>query len=195
MNVLFVCTGNTCRSPMAEAIMRRLVDQAGMAVHVQSAGLRSESTVAPPAIETLEKRGIHIGQRPSVQLTEDMVADATLTLCATTEQRGILVEAIPTSESRVFVWGDFVARASALGSRTDMHELLERLSEGEPEPNHDLADPVGQDQAVYEEMADKIEQLAVATLDILGCHPPLALTASHAVVVERGVTGPRPARS
>jgi protein-tyrosine phosphatase len=38
--VLFVCTGNTCRSPMAEQMLRRELAQAGLAVEVASAGLR-----------------------------------------------------------------------------------------------------------------------------------------------------------
>lgn len=167
MELLFVCTGNTCRSPMAEATMRRLVDEAALPVQVRSAGLRAESVIAPPASRALEKRGIQVGSRPCVQLTEEMVEQATLTLCATEEQCRAVIEAVPSAKDSVFVWGDFVARAAGLKNHGSVGDLLRLLAGGEPESGHDIADPVGHDQATYEQVADTIERLARETLTVL----------------------------
>jgi protein-tyrosine phosphatase len=46
--VLFVCTGNICRSPTAEAVLRALAQQAGMEVHVESAGTGDWHIGQPP---------------------------------------------------------------------------------------------------------------------------------------------------
>jgi protein-tyrosine phosphatase len=45
--VLFVCTGNTCRSPIAEHVLRRAAAEAGLDAEVESAGLRPELVGAP----------------------------------------------------------------------------------------------------------------------------------------------------
>jgi len=42
VRVLFVCTGNTCRSPMAAQVLRRGLAEAGLAADVASAGLRTQ---------------------------------------------------------------------------------------------------------------------------------------------------------
>jgi len=46
--ILFVCTGNICRSPTAEAVLRRMAEQAGVEVHVESAGTGDWHVGRPP---------------------------------------------------------------------------------------------------------------------------------------------------
>ena len=48
LHVLFVCTGNICRSPTAEGVLRQLAKQAGIAVHVESAGTGDWHVGLPP---------------------------------------------------------------------------------------------------------------------------------------------------
>jgi len=164
VDVLFVCTGNTCRSPMAEAIMRRLVEERGLTLSVDSAGLRAESTIAPQAVRVLQRRGIQTHERTAVQLTEEMVDRASLVLCMTEEQRRILAEAMPASAARIFAWGGFVARSVA-GTSLPQDRPLDRASD--PRRECEVLDPVGQDDAAYEATAATIETLAVATLHAL----------------------------
>jgi protein-tyrosine-phosphatase len=63
--VLFVCWGNICRSPIAEAVMRRVVDEAGLAtfVEVDSAGTSAEHAGEAPdrrAIAEADRRGLDL---------------------------------------------------------------------------------------------------------------------------------------
>ena len=69
--VLMVCWGNICRSPTAEGILRRLADQQGLAIEVDSAGTSDEHRGSPPdprAIAEAAKRGIDISNQRSRQL-------------------------------------------------------------------------------------------------------------------------------
>ena len=64
--ILFLCTGNLCRSPMAEGLFRRLVQEAGLdhLYEIDSAGTHADTRGVPPAepaIKTLDELGIDIG--------------------------------------------------------------------------------------------------------------------------------------
>ncbi|MBR6682015.1 MAG: low molecular weight phosphotyrosine protein phosphatase [Clostridia bacterium] len=63
IKILFVCHGNICRSPMAEFIMKQIVDQKGLAdsFYISSAAMHTDaigSSVYPPARRKLNSRGI-----------------------------------------------------------------------------------------------------------------------------------------
>ena len=70
---LFVCTGNTCRSPMAAALLARAADARGLAVQVRSAGLFTDgSPAAAPAIEVMAERGVDLSDHRSQNITPDL---------------------------------------------------------------------------------------------------------------------------
>ena len=78
MMILFVCTGNTCRSPMAAALMRRRLDRAGAGdIIVDSAGLAAGGeTVTPEAAAAMEEIGLPIAGRRSRPLTAALCREA-----------------------------------------------------------------------------------------------------------------------
>ena len=78
VKILFVCHGNICRSPMAEFIMKDLVEKAGLSAqfHIASAATSTEeiwngigNPVYPPAKAKLAEHGIGCGGKRAVQLT------------------------------------------------------------------------------------------------------------------------------
>ena len=79
MNILFLCTGNACRSQMAEGWARQL---AGSKVTVQSAGIEAHGK-NPRAIKVMQEAGIDISQQQSTRVTDEMlaVADLLVTVC------------------------------------------------------------------------------------------------------------------
>ena len=76
LKILFVCTGNTCRSPMAEGVLRAEIGLWGLADRVQiaSAGIRPRAIGQPPTAEACiaaEGRGFSIGEQRSRSVTAD----------------------------------------------------------------------------------------------------------------------------
>jgi arsenate reductase (thioredoxin) len=79
MNILFLCTGNSCRSQMAEGWARQL---AGSSIAVQSAGIERHGQ-NPWAIRVMREAGVDISTQESTRLTNDMLtwADLVVTVC------------------------------------------------------------------------------------------------------------------
>ena len=78
--ILFVCHGNICRSPMAEFIMKDLVEQAGLSdqFHIESAATSTEelgNPVYPPARRKLAEHGIGCAGKTARQLRRSDYAD------------------------------------------------------------------------------------------------------------------------
>ena len=74
INVLFICHGNICRSPMAEYIFRDMVQRQGLAerFYIASAATSREeigNDVYPPARAELRAHGVPVGHRAAVQVT------------------------------------------------------------------------------------------------------------------------------
>lgn len=92
-NILFVCTGNTCRSPMAEFILKDLLAKKGFSdVHVSSAGLAVNpgDTICANAKQTLKNNGIEVDDFESRQITEDMIDQSDIVLCMTANHKRFL---------------------------------------------------------------------------------------------------------
>jgi len=72
MNLLFLCTGNSCRSQIAEGWARQL---GGDWLQVQSAGIEAHGK-NPRAIAVMQEAGVDISSQESTRLTDDMLAEA-----------------------------------------------------------------------------------------------------------------------
>ena len=115
--VLILCTGNSCRSHLAEGILHKA---AGDIVEVQSAGSRPAGYVHPKAIEVMKEIGIDISDHTSKHMNEflDRKIDTVITVCGNADQ------ACPMFPGQVnrYHWG-FEDPAHAQG--TDLEILQE----------------------------------------------------------------------
>ena len=147
--ILFVCTGNTCRSPMAERLCERLlaerlhctIDQ--LEEHgfvVMSAGLSAafDLPASRQAVETLEQRGLDLSDHRSQQLNETQVRFADHIFALTRGHREAILSYWPGSDTRLCVL------------RTD---------------GGDVNDPIGSSLDDYGDCASRIEQEIGKRLD------------------------------
>ncbi|WP_239483311.1 low molecular weight protein-tyrosine-phosphatase [Burkholderia sp. MS455] len=98
--ILVVCHANVCRSPLAEALLRRALPR----VRLSSAGIaaRSGAPAAPLARDVARARGLDLSTHRSQALTQDTCAQADLILVMETAQRRYLELHYPFARGRVF---------------------------------------------------------------------------------------------
>lgn len=101
--LIFICTGNTCRSPMAEGFFRALDGENRTEFLVSSAGTFTPEGLAPSknAIITAHELGAEISAHRSRNLTQQMVEEATLLVCVTVAHAQRVAANFPQAISKI----------------------------------------------------------------------------------------------
>ncbi len=140
-HILIVCTGNLCRSPMAQYLAAALL-QAGLGtaasgVIVTSAGTRARdgTPMHPHAASVLAGRGLDPRGFATRRLDARLIGSADLVLCAEREHRATVVTAAPKVVSRTFTLREF-ARVTAGIKPVDISPDSARLDEARPSNAH-----------------------------------------------------------
>ncbi len=93
--IVFVCTGNTCRSPMAEALLKERLERLGLKGYtVTSAGIKAKrgDTISLHSATVLRENGLEAEGFTSKRLTEKMAREAFAIVCMTNAQRDYLLD-------------------------------------------------------------------------------------------------------
>lgn len=187
MRILFVCTGNVCRSPVAERLAtawarKKLAHSPEVdAVRIESAGLGAVAgrPMDPHAAAALVGLGGDPGGFRSREFTRELAQDADLVLTMTRDQRRTVLEANPRGLRRTFTLAeaaDLLRRADLTGlsllpltARTrELGRRLDAARAGRPTADgDDTADPIGQHAGVHEEVAGLVAAALRPLADVL----------------------------
>ncbi|MDF2375880.1 MAG: low molecular weight protein arginine phosphatase [Verrucomicrobiales bacterium] len=151
--ILFVCTGNVCRSPMAEGLFRDLAEKSGHEIEVASAGLGAMDGHGPSqnSVIAMKELGIDISAQRSQMFTPEMVDDFTHIFGMGDGHIETIRAYFPHSLEKTFVLREFIAK--------DEYDL-------------NVPDPIGGDLEEYQLTRDLIEESMSSILSFVTTGDP-----------------------
>jgi len=109
-SVLFVCTGNSCRSIMAEALLRKRLKELGKDyVDIRSAGIRALSGMAPTenTVTVMKEEGVDVSGLKSKDITNDMIRNSDLILVMERLHKVEILRRVPEASSKTYLIKEF----------------------------------------------------------------------------------------
>ena len=143
--VVFVCTGNTCRSPMAEGIAKKTAEENNYDLEIISRGTKldpAEVTANPNAIIVMADRGIKISGHKSLQMSAEDARNANLILTMTDSHKKNVLALFPEAEPYTFTLIEYATGAQG-----------------------NISDPWGLSLTEYNSTAEQLEALIPAALE------------------------------
>ncbi len=162
MRILFVCTANECRSPIAERLATMLGADA-ISAGVRAVGGRP---MVPDAAKALVELGGDPEQFASQRVTPAIIAEADLVLAMTQDHRDRVLLVSPGALRRTFTLSETV-RLIREQQATTVAELAAARPFSTARPDEDIADPMGREYPEFQTAARRILDLTRVVIDQL----------------------------
>lgn len=142
-SVLFVCTGNTCRSVMAEGLLRKLLEGKPQ-VEVVSAGtsVYDGKKAADNTVSVMKEEGIDVSNHLTRQLTDDIINKSDLIFAMEERHKDYIIRRVPKAADKAYLLRIF-AKPDAPGIEVN------------------IPDPIGMDISYYRHIRDLIKECVV----------------------------------
>lgn len=159
-SIVFVCTGNTCRSPMAEALFKDIIKEKGGMdeFEVSSRGVYAFSgdPSSRQAIEVMKKEfGIDMQQHRAKVLDGSDIIGAYLVLTMTMHHKDMILDIYPEASDKIYTIKEYA----------QVEDDTEFDSDTDVEGDTDISDPFGGDYQTYKDCALEIEELLIEVLN------------------------------
>lgn len=159
--IVFVCTGNTCRSPMAQGLLQSYLDEKGIAnVEVRTAGVMTIPGLlpTPEAVQVMDAAGIDIKKHRSAPLTPEMIRKADLILGMTPFHVQFALRLSDDARNRTFLLKEY--------TKSDLK-------------NYQITDPMGATLEVYKRVFREIKLAIERLCEMDSIHAPLEQELKH----------------
>jgi protein-tyrosine phosphatase len=174
--LLTVCTGNVCRSPMAEALLRHHLALVGLPAVVASAGTLGWNSAGPTdhTLTALSERGVELEGHISRRMNAGLLAPASLVIAMTNDHMDGVRNHHPESVHRTFVLGQLVRLGEKHGARGS-ESLAEwvasvdalRIRRHRALPGDEIRDPLGEPLDAYQLLAAQLDDLTARLARLL----------------------------
>ncbi len=156
-NILFVCTGNTCRSAMAEGMFKKMLKErtkGNSKIDIISAGISALPGINPTyeAISVMFEQGIDISQHHAQELQQELIKKADLILVMTNEHKEYIHKEFPLAQNKTFLLKKFT-----INNKSESNQNNER--------NYEIIDPIGRKIEVYRIVARELKNNLEKILD------------------------------
>lgn len=139
MKIMFICTGNICRSAMAHKLLQEKAKENNKNINVYSCGLFAENGDYPTnqAIKVMREKGIDLSLHRATNIRNSNIEDMDIILCATVAHKNHVINMYPELKEKVYTIKEYV---------------------GYDKSNLDINDPWGFSEQVYERCLKEIEE-------------------------------------
>ena len=138
MRVMFICTGNICRSAMAHLMLEKKVKKENKDIEVYSCGVYAQNGDIPTyeGIQVMKEYGIDLSKHRAINIKNSNIKDMDLILCATKRHKDTVIYMYPELKEKIYTMKEYIGY--------DSNDL-------------DILDPWGYGLDIYRTCAKEIE--------------------------------------